>query len=63
MKVNGHVLVGVSHEEAIDVIRNAPREVKVLVCRAKEQQGVGGAGEGRRTDTEQGEEMYIIDTV
>ena len=37
LQVNGYMLVGVSHEQAIEVIRTAPSEVKVVVCRGKDR--------------------------
>ena len=35
LEVNGQTLVGVSHDEAIELVRQAPNDVTIVVCRMR----------------------------
>ena len=36
LEVNGELLLGVTHEEAIRLVQSAPKDVKIIVCRLRE---------------------------
>ena len=42
LEINGHILVGLQHQEAIEVVKQTPNFVQVVVCRV-----IGRNGEGR----------------
>ena len=57
LEVNGNVLVGLQHHEAVEVIKNIPSFVQVVVCRAVNYPLPGG----QESDDEPGSPCSLED--
>jgi len=58
LEINGNVLLGLQHNEAIEVVKQTPDHVQVVICRER-----GPGPEGGNTTTNTGQFIVIILTI